>query len=345
MNEQKKDNFFLLLKGICILIVILLHSRGGWNFDEWDYFYEPGSYNYTYWLILWQVLKPVVGVFIFMAGYFINQERLLNNPKEFYLKKWKYIVIPFLIWSIIYTINSCILYGVTWSPNLLINVLLGRNGIQLYYVIALLQLFLLAYLLVKYIHLKAVGYICFSISFIYSLVFQYYYMTVMEITWYEMYFFVNWLFYFYLGIYLKKYPTTLARLRTSTIFLLLFVSFIANLLHGFFIQNWTNCATVVASQIGPTNLIYTAMVCICLFYFREKVNKHCTNKFLLFIGGQCYFFFLSHWFFQQYIRVFTGDNAYLTRSMFLCQCVDVAITVLCCTIAWWIIHIIQKHIS
>lgn len=345
MNTQKNEPFFTTLKGICILVVLLLHSRGAWDFDAWDYFYKPDSLNYTYWLVMWQLLKPVVGIFIFLAGYFINQERLLQNPKNFYAKKFHYIVIPFLVFSMIYTMNQHIRYHLEWNISIVEEILLGRNGIQLYYVIALLQLFILAYIIVKYLDFKIVAITCFTLSLLYSIVFQHYYMTTFQTTWYEMYFFINWLFYFYLGIYLRKHPEFIERMKCSTINLLLCVTLLLNLVHGFFIEEWTHSATIVSSQIGITNFFYTISLCLWLFKFREIGKKYCTNKFLLFVGNQCYFIFLSHWLFQQYFRIWSGNNTSLIKFLPLCQLVDVIGTLTLCTIAWYFIRFIRKCIS
>lgn len=348
MNQksQKKQNiYFTYIKAMCILIVLLLHSRGGWNYDDWDYFYQPNTLNYNYWLVIWQLLKPVVGVFIFLAGYFVNQETILKSPKEFYLKKCRYILIPYFIWSAIYTVNQHLRYDLAWSISDIKGFLLGQNGIQLYYVIALSQLFIAAYFIVKYFNHRIVRILCFSIALLYSIGFQIYYMITFQTTWFEMYLLFNWLFYFYLGIHVRRYPECVDQIKSSIWNILLVVAFLINLFYGFFIQAWVGTPAILLSQIGPANFFYTIAVCLWLFSHRVKGRKETTNKFLIFVGGQCYFIYLSHWLFQQYIRIWTGNQSFLTKYLPLCQIVDVCATFLACTITWYLVKFIRKYIS
>ena len=70
--NKKKDNYWLCIRGICILCVILIHCKNGIGYqDALNY-----SWNFDYWLILRQVINFPVAMFIFLAGFFTNVKKV-----------------------------------------------------------------------------------------------------------------------------------------------------------------------------------------------------------------------------------------------------------------------------
>ena len=67
-----KSKYWQAVRGICILAVIMIHCPSG----------QSGE-NQLMWLIIRQLINFPVAIFIFMAGYFINPDRIDGD----YLKK------------------------------------------------------------------------------------------------------------------------------------------------------------------------------------------------------------------------------------------------------------------
>lgn len=86
-----------------------------------------------------------VAVFIFIAGYFTKIE------KGFYKKKINRIVIPLIVWDVIYTIYFNIINrtSITFTGFVMDLIISSKGIIHLYYLYVLIQLFFLAPFLLK----------------------------------------------------------------------------------------------------------------------------------------------------------------------------------------------------
>lgn len=69
---QKKTNYWQIIRGICILAVILIHCPSGAG-------YATTSMEFHSWLVFRQVINFPVAVFVFMSGYFTNINRVQND--------------------------------------------------------------------------------------------------------------------------------------------------------------------------------------------------------------------------------------------------------------------------
>ena len=80
MNETKrvKSEYWQAVRGICILVVIMIHCPTGQQF----------SVNDTYaWLVLRQIINFPVALFIFMAGYFTNTDKIEQSRRTYIDRK------------------------------------------------------------------------------------------------------------------------------------------------------------------------------------------------------------------------------------------------------------------
>ena len=73
MNDiVEKKEYWQSIRGICILAVVLIHSLAGFDY----------SINHTFELIVFrQVITFAVAIFMFMAGYFVNTDRMKHREK------------------------------------------------------------------------------------------------------------------------------------------------------------------------------------------------------------------------------------------------------------------------
>lgn len=89
----KRNPYWQVIRGICILAVIMIHCTNGANFSI-------GSTAFNTWLVFRQALKFPVAVFFFMAGYFINIGKCEKNVGEFLLTREGDLLIPYLLWTL-----------------------------------------------------------------------------------------------------------------------------------------------------------------------------------------------------------------------------------------------------
>ena len=71
-----QNRYFQFIRGILIYFVIFIHCM----YEN----YNP--YANIFNIIIRNIINLGVPIFIFMAGYFTNKEKVLNTPKE-YIKK------------------------------------------------------------------------------------------------------------------------------------------------------------------------------------------------------------------------------------------------------------------
>lgn len=140
---MKKNEYYQMIRGICIVFVIIIHLLSQQDNQSINIFN----------IVIRTITNFCVGIFIFLSGYFVNIDKVKENKLRWIKNRLKRIGIPFLVFStIVATISlvknhdSIIKY--------VFNILLGRAGIQLYYIVALAQLVILTPLLIKIIKSK-----------------------------------------------------------------------------------------------------------------------------------------------------------------------------------------------
>ena len=130
-----KSKYWQAVRGICILAVIMIHCPSG----------QSGE-NQLMWLIIRQLINFPVAIFIFMAGYFINPDRIDGA----YLKKrGGRLLFPFILWNIVYTVRNVLFSSNVEWKNVLFDFLTGRAVAPLYYILVLFQLTLLTLYILK----------------------------------------------------------------------------------------------------------------------------------------------------------------------------------------------------
>lgn len=73
----EKREYWQTIRGICIMAVVLIHSLSGFN-------YKIGFG--TEFIVLRQIINFAVATFVFMAGYFVNVDRLTD--RNFNYRSW-----------------------------------------------------------------------------------------------------------------------------------------------------------------------------------------------------------------------------------------------------------------
>lgn len=78
MKECGKSQYWQIVRGICILAVVMIHCPSG---------IEYGISDKSLWLILRQIINFPVALFVFMAGYFVNVTKIETDSCSYLLKR------------------------------------------------------------------------------------------------------------------------------------------------------------------------------------------------------------------------------------------------------------------
>ncbi len=73
-----KSQFWQMIRGICILAVIMIHCPSGQTYTNIDY---------NAWIVLRQCINFPVAMFVFLAGYFMIPEKTQGDYKIFLSKR------------------------------------------------------------------------------------------------------------------------------------------------------------------------------------------------------------------------------------------------------------------
>ena len=288
-----------MVRGVCIIFVILIHSL----FMADSMLINCGN------IVIRKIINCAVATFIFMAGYFTN----IKSGESFIKKKVFRLLPALIIWDLIYTFIVYVKNDFT--PVLLLKTFaLAGSASHLYYIYVLLQLFILAPLLVKFIKKfknNKIVYLPFIITPIYNsllLILNIKYNTTIPL--YQYYIF-GWFSYYYLGLFMRECKSFKKdKLKPLTIMSLVFLIF--SILEGFFIYKYYNLYGLAVTQLGVINVFYSMTVCLILCLLSSFNIK--INKFLKKMGDYSFGIYLSHMFVLinlNYISINFTFNYYL----------------------------------
>lgn len=271
-----KNNNIQFFRGLAIICVVLIHTLSQVDNNVISYI------NIT----IRTIINFCVAMFIFISAYLIDEKKIKKNCKEFYIKKVKRLLIPFFIWSLFYTLLKLINHDNISIFKELIKFLIGANSAQLYYIIVLVQFFLLTPIILK-IKENSIGhFILYIIQPIYLLIVFLTAKYNISIPLYN-YFMFGWLSYYVLGVDFKNKNYNI---NNIVIVILTAVIIIINLLEYKMGFDYSYCA----SQIKITNLVYSTIIITWLF---EKIKIVNSNNILVKIGDYSYGIYYIHIFF------------------------------------------------
>lgn len=133
---NNKNRYFQFLRGILIICVVFIHTM---------YKNTNPSINYIN-IGLRCLVNFCVAIFVFISAYFVK--KIGENPKEYIFSRFKRLIIPLLIWNLLYFIFE-IVTGTDIIRSIK-NFAIFNSAAQLYYVIVLFQLVVLTPLILKY---------------------------------------------------------------------------------------------------------------------------------------------------------------------------------------------------
>ena len=276
----------IVLRGLSAIAVVLMHSINRYN----NKYYLPE---------IEKLLLFATPIFLFISSFLLfytYQGKSNISISNFLKQRLQYIVLPYLIWSVIYSI----IYHVKYQDSLpslykiIENIVTGQ--FHIYFILIVLQFYLLFILVV---HLKLCEkilnmhtlFILFLFNFAYLYFFHYTKspITSLEFLWDRMYYllFTAWIFYFVLGgyfaIHLKNIKESIVKYNWWSILVMIFA--------GIFVLVLLDRPI---SSKRPEILVYTTLIIPFLFYISTFLIKGKVYTFLSFISRYSFGLYLTH---------------------------------------------------
>lgn len=135
-----------LLRMIAIYLVILLHCMAPYCADARFY----GTHSWWCFLILNGFCRASVPLFLMISGFLTLNGPPIISIREFYRKKIRRLLVPFLFWDVVYFFLACYNESVTPTVSVFLRELVNRGSeYHLWFVYELTALYLLAPFLKK----------------------------------------------------------------------------------------------------------------------------------------------------------------------------------------------------
>ena len=236
-------------------------------------------------LLVRPILNFSVAVFLFLSGLLTKEE--ICDVKKFYKKRLMRVIVPYLIWSIVYTI------AYQSYESFIYKLLTGQCCSIYYYILVYVQLTLLAPLLNRLIQSKfwKLGFVVSPIAIInqsilalggYALAFP----------WNANLFFV-WIIYFYFGMCIRSNRIEIKAVKTKSVIIVFMIQYIEVAFWAFIMNN----GSMATTQIKISAML-TSLVVICIGYNwitnNKKLNEGFFGKMLINIGDISFGIYLTH---------------------------------------------------
>lgn len=261
-----------VLRAFAISAVVMIHS----NVDGLKAVIDRPFLNFA------------VALFVFCSGYLTKIS--VNDIKVFYKKRILRVLIPYIIWSIIYTIA----YGD--YREFFGNILTGKSCFTFYFIFVYIQLVIITPIIGKLLKSKYI-WIGWSITPIYILITRYLcnFMGINLGFPFPETFCFAWFIYYYLGMALGNNIITYNIGKKSSIKLYLF-ALIASEMEGLLWYMYGDF-DMATTQLRLTSIITSVMVLFLSYLFiinNKEIKTNLLNRILVLIGDYSFGIYLSH---------------------------------------------------
>ena len=289
--EKLKNNKIQILRAIAIISVILIHTCPNMKYEI---YFRP-------------FINFGVAIFIFLSGFLTKIEE--TNWINFYKKRIIRVIIPYIIWTFIYSfINNSFTF-----KSILKNLITTKSASILYYIFVYIQFTLLTPLIGKLAKSKS-NWIGWLISPISIIIFVYIPLIKniqlpykISLLWSICC--LGWFTYYYLGLLLKNNIIT----RKFNIIILCILLILSIPLQIFEAREWFRSGSYsCGSQLKLTTLI-TNINIILISYLFITSKKDFNNKFLTLVGDLSFGIFFVHILPLRFLE----DNNYLSTLPFI----------------------------
>ena len=276
---RKNINFKIqVIRAIAIIAVVMIHTC-------------PQGMPQVY---IRPFINFAVATFLFLSGYLTDLSNI--NVKQFYKKRIIRVIIPYTIWSILYTTVDFISNGIDLKQYF-INYIFAGGAATMYFIFVYIQLVLLTPLLDKLLKTKH-WYIPFIISPL-SLLINYYWLLngiipneyVLKV-WNMCC--LGWLIFYYLGLFYKNYNNSHKYILNIIIIIPIYlVAIIFQMMEGYW---WLKLDSIdCGSQLKISAVLTSIFFILIIFYYIKSDKYKGNNRLLLLIGNYSFGIYISHY--------------------------------------------------
>lgn len=274
VKSNKRIGFYDFLKGVSIVAVIIIHA---------GYFYVENDLFDAHSLFLSLsngISRFCIPIFFICSGILLLPWSEIKDKGEYYKKKFLRIFLPYTI-----LVSLMVIYfnASIWTYlKVLFN---GQALAPFYFIIVLLQLYLVYPILSKYRRKKYFLIVTFLISFVSALVFD-------PVVVFGAVIFVKFLFFFAYGIYMRDYFLCNTRPKKQEIQMWLVIIFFYILILFFWPQIYYNF-----------RLFYGLAIFNLLYYYRDALASRLNRSYkaLSSVGVYSLWIFLFHFLIEKLI--------------------------------------------
>ncbi|MGD9503824.1 MAG: acyltransferase [Syntrophobacteraceae bacterium] len=342
--RENRDLSFDALRGVAILAVVAIHATGaGYRFEG----FESLTFNGYFLLLYRQMLNFAVPTFIFISGFWMARLDVFREGaySTSLLRRLTKVVIPYLFWSfVIFALALVRGVHISWK-GALFKLVTGSASTPYYFIIVILQLYILTPLLL-YLNKSKFG-ICLIVTInCFGILLLYFFRLLIG---YELPFtmyaapFYSWVVFYQIGLLAGTQSDVFRSFSNSltvyAVILAILLSILESMVLVIHYQNW-NFAT---SQLKLSSCFY-AMVLITLIY---RYRSFFSNiPILIKLGNISFGIYLIHMFVLPVVSRVVGKLHFILSLQPAYQIVITGFTIfLCFVIIEMVKTIVPKRIS
>lgn len=312
VNFKMRKNELSFANVLCCLLVIFIHVN-----SEAISSLDKSSIWYAVSFVLWQASSFCVYAFIFLSGIkqFLKKD---INISAFYKKRLSKIVVPYIIWVIIYYAYDICMGIETFNiKNLIYYMYSGDYVGHFYFVVIIAQFYVLMPLWIK-LYNKVNPKLMLIISFIISALSWKVLPSAINFRFFDR-LFTTYIFFWTLGAYIgmnyEKAKTIFVRFKV-----LIYVIFSLTLVSSIGFMYITNVNEIYYSFNEYIMMTYRIAAVIFLFTISlSPINKICEIRFVKLLDMSSYNIYLSHLLVQKHVVFLLNSYAIwrISHRMFI----------------------------
>lgn len=291
--QQDRDLSFDAFRGLAMAAVVAAHGLG--TVYQGDYS-SIGKWNFYFLLAYVQPLLFTVPALFFMSGYWSSKRPInsLGDYRAFLAKKLSRVLIPYLFWSLVILGYGAVKTRSIDVYRIVLELLTGRASYPYYFIIALVQLYLITPLL-HYINHRRHGLILVLALTIVSLSAIYLSRVYGVIFHLPIYLpFYSWVIYYELGLLIGANRDTTVFSKNTRLFVLpaAIVCLLMSEIEATILVSKCNNLPFAISPVKYSTFSYSICVIAAFLIARERISRW--PKFLVSCGNYSFGIYLIH---------------------------------------------------
>lgn len=281
-EKTNKSQYWQMIRGICILAVIMIHCPNAIGLSTGEF---------SVWMVLRQLINFPVALFVFMAGYFVNMDKIEKDSCAYLLNRGGRLLVPYLVWSILYLTKDYVLSGGNVSiRHIIYSLCFGKAAAPLYYIVVMIQLTMLTPWLIKVKNRRWL----YAVTPIYLVLLYVFNISAGEMARLYETFFPAWFLFYILGMDCRngKWNNVISKIKKRHII----IAFVISVIEAVILMKAGCSAGFASSQIKFSSFIYIVVIALVLMKAKDngKQENGKIQRLLSSIGDCSYSIFYVH---------------------------------------------------